>query len=65
VSNHKVTTVESRRKLVHEVLATLTPQEAKALRARCGLDAAKPDSGANEEILQALARELAMLKKKR
>jgi DNA-directed RNA polymerase sigma subunit (sigma70/sigma32) len=65
VSNHKVTTIESMRKLVHEVLATLTPQEAKALRARFGLDAAKPDSGANEETLQALARELAMLKKKR
>jgi DNA-directed RNA polymerase sigma subunit (sigma70/sigma32) len=65
VSNHKITTIESMRKLVHEVLATLTPQEAKALRARFGLDAAKADSSANEETLQTLARELAMLKKKR
>jgi hypothetical protein len=32
--------------------------------ARFGLDAARPASGADGETLQALARELAMLKKK-
>jgi DNA-directed RNA polymerase sigma subunit (sigma70/sigma32) len=64
VSNDKVSPIESMRKVVHEVLATLTPQDAKVLRSRFGLYAAKPDSGADEGTLRALAREVAMFKKK-
>lgn len=64
MSHDKVTPMESTRKFVHDVLATLTPQEAMALRARFGLDAAVPATEADQGTLQALARELAMLKKK-
>ena len=52
------------RKQVHSYLAALTPQEARALRARFGLSAAGR-SDEDEEPLRALARELARLKKKR
>jgi DNA-directed RNA polymerase sigma subunit (sigma70/sigma32) len=54
--------MEDIRKKVHSYLAALTPDEAKALRARFGLSKDQsPDS--DEEGLRALARHLATLKK--
>jgi len=52
------------RKEVQSLLSTLSPSEAKALRARFGLGT-RPDDEDDEESLQALARELTALKKKR
>jgi DNA-directed RNA polymerase sigma subunit (sigma70/sigma32) len=57
--------VEVIRKEVHSVLATLTPAEAKALRARFGIKTMDPVGAEEEATLRALARELAMLKKKK
>ena len=50
------------RKVVHTNLMSLTPEEAKALRARYKLDQGKD---AEEDDLRALARELASLRKKK
>jgi len=49
------------RKEVESRLSALSPAEAKALRARFGLDT-PPDEDDDEESLRALARELTMLK---
>jgi DNA-directed RNA polymerase sigma subunit (sigma70/sigma32) len=50
---------------VHTLLAALTPAKAKALRARFGIETAESIVAEEEETLRALARELALLKKKR
>jgi DNA-directed RNA polymerase sigma subunit (sigma70/sigma32) len=52
--------MEELRKKVHTYLATLTPEEAKALRAQFGLNKS-PDN--EDDSLRALARELSKLKK--
>jgi DNA-directed RNA polymerase sigma subunit (sigma70/sigma32) len=52
------------RKEVQSLLNALSPGEAKALRARFGLDT-PPEEDDDEESLRALARELAALKTKR
>ena len=57
--------VEALRKKIHSVLAALTPEEAKALRARFGIKTVDPAAAEEEGTLRALARERAMLKKKR
>jgi DNA-directed RNA polymerase sigma subunit (sigma70/sigma32) len=51
------------RKEVESLLSTLSPGEAKALRARFGLDTPS-DEDDDEESLRALARELTRLKQK-
>jgi len=56
--------IEATRAQVHSLLAALTPQEAKALRARFGIDGVGTTSDEDEVILHALARELAILQKK-
>jgi DNA-directed RNA polymerase sigma subunit (sigma70/sigma32) len=53
------------RKEVHAILSALTPEEAKSLRARFGLDKAEPSPDEEEATLRALARELVRLKKKK
>jgi DNA-directed RNA polymerase sigma subunit (sigma70/sigma32) len=57
--------MEAIRKEVNSLLAALTPQEAEALRARFGTDDAIRVPDDEEATLRALARELAMLKKKK
>jgi DNA-directed RNA polymerase sigma subunit (sigma70/sigma32) len=57
--------IEAIRKKVHSVLAALTPAEAKALRARFGIGTLDQAAAAEEGTLRALARELAMLRKKK
>ena len=57
--------VESIRKEVHTLLAALTPAQAKALRARFGIKTMDPVAAEEEGTLRALARELALLKKKK
>ena len=52
------------RNQVQSLLSTLSPGEAKALRARFGLDT-PPEEEDDEESLRALARELAALRKKK
>jgi hypothetical protein len=47
------------------LLERLTPQEATALRDRCGIEAQHPAPDDDEGTLLALAGELAMLKRKR
>jgi DNA-directed RNA polymerase sigma subunit (sigma70/sigma32) len=47
------------------VLSSLTPQEAEALRARFGIDGTDRVPDEEEGTQRALARELAMLKKKK
>jgi hypothetical protein len=64
MSAEKEQSADTLRNQVHSYLATLTPQEAKALRALFGLSAAGR-SDEDEEPIRALARELARLKKKR
>jgi hypothetical protein len=56
--------IETTRAQVHSWLAALTPQEAKALRARFGIDDAGRTPDEEEVILRALARDLAVLQKK-
>jgi hypothetical protein len=56
--------IEATRAQVHSWLAALTPQQAKALRARFGIDKVGRTSDEDEVILHALARELAILQKK-
>jgi hypothetical protein len=56
--------IEAARAQVHSLLAALTPQQAKALRARFGIDEVGATSDEDEVILHALARELAILQKK-
>jgi DNA-directed RNA polymerase sigma subunit (sigma70/sigma32) len=56
--------IEAYRKEIHAALATLTPEQARALRARFGIDGAGA-APREEETLSALVRELAMLKKRR
>jgi DNA-directed RNA polymerase sigma subunit (sigma70/sigma32) len=65
MSDDKGTWAEAIRKDVHSLLAALTPQEAKALRARFGIDEANRVADDEDGTLRALARELAMLKKKK
>jgi hypothetical protein len=50
---------------VHTLLASRTPEEARALRTRFGIGAADPPGADEEGTLRALARELAMLKRKK
>jgi DNA-directed RNA polymerase sigma subunit (sigma70/sigma32) len=57
--------VEAIRKEVHSFLATLTPAQAKILRARFGINFVDPVIAEEEGTLRELARELAMLKKKK
>lgn len=57
--------MEDLRKKVHSYLAGLTPEEAKALRARFGLSSTGQSPDTEEEALRALAGELAKLKKKK
>ena len=64
MSDERGKSVDAIRKQVHSYLAALTPQEAKAMRARFGFSAASR-SDEDEEPVRALARELARLKKKR
>ncbi len=52
------------RREVISVLAALTPQEAKALRARFGIEPVGPGADVDEGAVRALARELATRKKK-
>jgi DNA-directed RNA polymerase sigma subunit (sigma70/sigma32) len=54
--------MEDIRKTVHSYLAALTPEEAKALRARFGLSQGQA-TDTDEEALRALASHLATLKK--
>lgn len=56
--------MEDIRKKVHSYLAALTPEEARALRARFGLSPMSQSPDADEEALRALVRELTRLKKK-
>jgi DNA-directed RNA polymerase sigma subunit (sigma70/sigma32) len=65
MSDRKDKSMEAIRKEVHTLLANLTPQEAKALRARFKIDLADERPDEAERQLQDLARELARLKKKR
>jgi len=51
------------RKEVQSMLSSLSPGEAKTLRARFGLDTPSEEDD-DEESLRALARELARLKQK-
>ena len=57
--------MEDIRKKVHAYLAELTPEEARALRARFGLPPMGQSPDTDEEALRALAGELVRLKKKR
>jgi hypothetical protein len=57
--------MEAIRKDVHSLLAALTPQEAEALRAQFVIDDANRIPDDDEGTLRALARELAILKKKK
>jgi DNA-directed RNA polymerase sigma subunit (sigma70/sigma32) len=65
MGDEKADWTEAIRSEVHSLLAALTPQEAKALRARFGIDDANRVADDEEGTLRALARELTMLKKKR
>jgi len=65
VSEEERKSVEAVRKEVHSLLAALTPAQAKALRARFGIKTMEPGAAEEEGSLRALARELAMLKKKK
>jgi DNA-directed RNA polymerase sigma subunit (sigma70/sigma32) len=65
MKHNKPGRVEAVRKQVHSILETLTPAEAKALRTRFGMDLAEQSAEEEGETLRALARELAMLKKKK
>ncbi len=56
---------ESIRKEVHTLLAALTPAQAKALRARFGIKTMDPAVAEEGGTLRALARAIALLKKKK
>jgi DNA-directed RNA polymerase sigma subunit (sigma70/sigma32) len=56
---------ESIRNDLHAFLTALTPAQAKALRARFGMEPLDPVAADDETTLHALARELAALKKKK
>jgi hypothetical protein len=56
--------IEATRQQVYSWLAALTPREAKALRARFGVDEVRRNSDEEEVMLHALARELTLLQKK-
>jgi hypothetical protein len=62
MQDDKIEPMDAIRKVVHAHLMSLTPEEAKALRARYKLDQGKD---AEEADLRALARELASLRKKK
>jgi DNA-directed RNA polymerase sigma subunit (sigma70/sigma32) len=64
VSDDKGTWAELMRTDVQSLLAALTPQQAKALRARFGIDEANRIADDDEATLRALAGEPAMLKGK-
>ena len=58
--------IEDLRKDIHAVLASLTPREAKVLRAVFGrLKTDGELSDQDDEVLRKLARKLGMLKKKK
>ncbi len=61
MKDDKVEPMASVRKAVHAQLMSLTPEEAKALRARFRID---KGTDTEDDDLRALARELAKLKKK-
>jgi hypothetical protein len=61
MQNDKTKSMEAIRKMVHTHLMSLTPEEAKALRTRFGIERRKD---ADDGDLRALAGELARLKKK-
>jgi DNA-directed RNA polymerase sigma subunit (sigma70/sigma32) len=65
MDDEKANWIEMIRKEVQSLLGVLTPREAKALRARFGLDENNRVTGDEEGTLRALARELAMLKRKK
>jgi DNA-directed RNA polymerase sigma subunit (sigma70/sigma32) len=65
MSDNKSKSIEAIRKEVHSCLASLTPREARALRARFRIDEADRIPDEDERTLHALARELAMIKKKK
>ena len=56
--------METIRKEVHSLLGALRPQEAKALRARFGIDDANRAVDDDDKELRALVYQLAKLKKK-
>jgi len=57
--------MERVRQRIHTLLAALTPEEAKALRARFGISAEDSAAAEEEGTLLAMARELAILKKQK
>jgi hypothetical protein len=66
MSEDEAKRMETIRKDVHSLLAALTPQVAKALRARFGfIEATDRVADEDEGRLRALARELAILKNKK
>jgi DNA-directed RNA polymerase sigma subunit (sigma70/sigma32) len=60
MNDDEVESMQALRKAVHTHLKSLTPEEAKVLRARFRLDKGQD---AEDDDLRALARELASLKK--
>jgi hypothetical protein len=63
-SEGKPTVARATRERLYSWLAALTPQEAKALRARFGIDKVRPTPDEEEVVLRALARNLAVWQKK-
>lgn len=55
---------EDRREEINSLLAFLTPKEAKALRTRFGIDE-EAEEDVTDDVLEAMARELAILRKKK
>jgi hypothetical protein len=65
MSDDKTKPVDALRRETLSALAALTPAEAKALRARFGLEPQGPGPDADEAALRSLAQELAMRKKQK
>ena len=64
MSNDKGKSAEGIRNEIHSLLAALTPQQAKALRSRFGIEADLVQDR-EEDDLRGIARELASVKKKK
>jgi len=64
MTENKPKSAEILRKEVDTFLAALTPAEAKALRARFGIEAMDPVESKDEAALREIARELSILTKK-
>lgn len=62
MADSKDSSKENQREDVHSLLAFLTPEEAKALRTRFGIDEEAEEDVA-DDVLEAMARELALLRK--